>query len=98
MSVLFDILLLGTLVWVAIGALNERKLFKSVVMFTVFGLFLAIAWVRLQAPDVALAEAAIGAGVTGALMLDAAGHLRGRSTPYPTLPGAGDEAGGEADA
>lgn len=83
MSTLFDVLLIGTLIWVAIGALNETKLFKSVVMFIVFGLFLAIAWVRLSAPDVALAEAAIGAGVTGALMLDAVGHLRHRATPYP---------------
>jgi uncharacterized MnhB-related membrane protein len=83
MSALFDVLLIGTLIWVAVAALAEAKLFKSVVMFVVFGLFLAIAWVRLGAVDVALAEAAIGAGVTGALMLDAVGHLRTRSTPFP---------------
>jgi energy-converting hydrogenase B subunit D len=35
--------------------------------------------VRLEAPDVALAEAAIGAGLTGALLLDALGHLRRRA-------------------
>ena len=32
---------------------------------------MALAWVRLQAVDIALAEAAIGAGVTGALFLSA---------------------------
>jgi len=32
---------------------------------------LSLAWVRLSAPDVALAEAAIGAGLTGALLLAA---------------------------
>jgi multisubunit Na+/H+ antiporter MnhB subunit len=37
-----------------------------------FGLVLAVAWGRLLAPDVALAEAAIGAGLTGALLLAAA--------------------------
>lgn len=83
MSALFDLLLIGTLIWVAVAALTEAKLFKSVVMFVVFGLFLAIAWVRLGAVDVALAEAAIGAGVTGALMLDAVGHLRTRDVPFP---------------
>ncbi|MDQ3960682.1 MAG: DUF4040 domain-containing protein, partial [Pseudomonadota bacterium] len=36
---------------------------------------MALAWVRLEAPDVALAEAAIDAGFTGALLLDALGHL-----------------------
>jgi energy-converting hydrogenase B subunit D len=84
MSLVFDLLLIGTLLWIAVGALNETKLFKSVVLFIVFGLFLSIAWLRLNVPDVALAEAAIGAGVTGALMLDAVSHLRRRSKPYPT--------------
>lgn len=84
MMMVFDILLVGLVIWIAVGSLNENKLFKSVVMFIIFGLFMAIAWIRLGSPDVALAEAAIGAGVTGALMLDAVGHLRKRVTPYPT--------------
>lgn len=83
----FDILLLVILTAIALGSLAETKLFKSVVMFVVFGLFMAIAWIRLGSPDVALAEAAIGAGVTGALMLDAAGHLRKRQKPYPVARG-----------
>jgi uncharacterized MnhB-related membrane protein len=87
----FDILLVATLLWIAVGSLNENKLFKSVVMFIIFGLFMAIAWIRLGSPDVALAEAAIGAGATGALMLDAVGHLRSRVTPYPTGAEAEDE-------
>lgn len=91
MSTVFDVLLIATLLVVAAGALAEDKLFKSVVMFVVFGLFLAIAWVRLDAPDVALAEGAIGAGVTGALMLDAIGHVRRGRTTRPTEPS------GEAD-
>lgn len=88
MMQLFDLLLIGTILWIAVGSLSETKLFKSVVMFVVFGLFMAIAWIRLGSPDVALAEAAIGAGVTGALMLDAVGHLRSRTRPYPAATGA----------
>ena len=67
----FDVLLLVTLVWVAWQALAETgaSLFRAVVLFIAFGLLLALAWVRLNAPDVALAEAAIGAGITGALLL-----------------------------
>ena len=41
-------------------------------LFIAFGLWLSLVWARLQAPDVALAEAAIGAGLGGALMLAAA--------------------------
>lgn len=82
-GLLFDLGLIATLVWLAIRALADDEMFKSVVLFVAFGLFIALAWVRLAAPDIALAEAAIGAGITGALMLDAAGHLRGRDVPFP---------------
>lgn len=39
-----------------------------------FGLVLSLVWLRLQAPDVALAEAAIGAGLTGAFHQETHGH------------------------
>jgi multicomponent Na+:H+ antiporter subunit G len=55
---------------------GRRDMFRAVVMFIVFGLLMALAWVRLQAPDIALAEAAIGAGLTGVLLLDTLGYLR----------------------
>lgn len=50
-------------------------LFRAVANLMAFGLVMALIWVRLEAPDVALAEAAIGAGITGALLLAAAGQL-----------------------
>ena len=93
----FDILLVATIIWLAIRALAEVRLFKSVVLFIAFGLLVAIAWVRLSAPDIALAEAAIGAGITGALLLDAAGHMRGRAEPYPTSHDGDGTPGGEGD-
>ena len=65
----FDLMLVSTLLWLAWRALATPDLFKGIVLFISFGLVLALAWVRLDAPDVALAEAAIGAGLTGALLL-----------------------------
>jgi energy-converting hydrogenase B subunit D len=59
----------------ALGALRSDDLFRAVVVFICFGLLMALAWVRLEAPDIALAEAAIGAGLTGALLLSAVSHL-----------------------
>lgn len=70
-----DVLLFGTLVVIGTAALVARDPRAAAIQFIAFGLLLAIAWVRLAAPDVALAEAAIGAGVTGALLLDAAARL-----------------------
>jgi energy-converting hydrogenase B subunit D len=78
LSWLYDGLIALTLVWIAWRALTTAELFRSVVLFIAFGLLMALAWVRLHAPDIALAEAAIGAGLTGALLLDAVGHLQAR--------------------
>ena len=56
-------------------AVSDRDPFAASVTFTAFGLVVALIWARLGAPDVALAEAALGAGVTGALLVDAAREL-----------------------
>ena len=79
-SLAFDVLLALALLWSAWRTLATPDLTRAVVMFIVFGLLMALAWVRLRAPDVALAEAAIGAGLTGALLLAALDRLkRGRA-------------------
>ncbi|MBU0962128.1 MAG: DUF4040 domain-containing protein [Proteobacteria bacterium] len=68
---LFDIILVLTMLWLAWYLLNTEDIFKAVVLFISFGLLMALAWVRMRAPDVALAEAALGAGLTGPLFLSA---------------------------
>lgn len=70
-----DLLLALGLVVLAWSLLASRDLFRAVVQFIVFGLLLALVWGRLNAPDVALTEAAIGAGLTGALLLTALSRL-----------------------
>lgn len=72
---LLDGLLVLALVVTAVAALWSTNLFRAVVVFMAFGVLMAVAWVRLHAPDIALAEAAIGAGLTGVLLLDAVSHL-----------------------
>lgn len=75
-ALVIDLLLIFALLATACAALLSRDLFRGVVVFIAFGLLMALAWVRLQAPDIALAEAAIGAGLTGVLLLDAVSHFR----------------------
>jgi multisubunit Na+/H+ antiporter MnhB subunit len=65
----FDALLGLSLFCLAWLTLTTTDLFRAIVLFIAFGLLLALAWIRLDAPDIALAEAAIGAGLTGALLL-----------------------------
>jgi uncharacterized MnhB-related membrane protein len=74
----FDLLLAASLLWSAWRALGTPVLGQAIVLFIVFGLLMALAWARLAAPDIGLAEAAIGAGLTGALLLDAYGALQRR--------------------
>ncbi len=71
MWLLFDltlILLLLSLAWLTCASHNNQR---GVTYFIAFGLLLALAWARLKAPDLALAEAVIGAGISGALLLAA---------------------------
>ncbi len=78
----FDVLIVVTTVALAGGVLFIRNLFRTAVLFIVFGLVLAIAWVRLDAVDIALAEAAIGAGLLGVLVVGAASQFeRGGREP-----------------
>ncbi|MDL0431453.1 DUF4040 domain-containing protein [Marinobacter sp. TBZ242] len=76
---LLDGLLVLALLVTAVAALWSTNLFRAVVVFMAFGVLMAVAWVRLHAPDIALAEAAIGAGLTGVLLLDAVSHLGSHS-------------------
>ena len=72
----FDIVLGLGLLGLAWAIVNARNIYQAVVMFIVFGLLIALSWARLQATDIALAEAAIGAGITGALFLSTIGRIR----------------------
>lgn len=73
---IFDAVLAGLLLWLAQRCLTAPDLFEGIVAFIAFGLLMALAWVRLGAPDIALAEAAVGSGITGALLLAAWGRMR----------------------
>lgn len=79
MTFAFDLLLAGALAWSAWGTLAAERLDRAIVLFIAFGLLMALAWARLSAPDIGIAEAAIGAGLTGALLLDALGMSRRRA-------------------
>jgi uncharacterized MnhB-related membrane protein len=64
------ILAFGCLLFAA-SALLSKSQFTGIVFYIILGLFVTIAWTRLGAIDVAIAEAAIGAGLTGAMLLAA---------------------------
>lgn len=67
MSEVFIYLLLGFLILCAISASLMKKLLTSIVIFMSYSLIMSIIWVLLESPDLAITEAAVGAGVTSLL-------------------------------
>ena len=76
LALAFDVGLAVLVLGLAVWTIAARDTFAAVVGFVAYGLLLALVWVRLAAPDVALTEAAIGSGVTGGLLLGASARLR----------------------
>lgn len=72
---LLDLGLALLVVAVAAWTIAARDLFASVLGYVAYGLLLALVWVRLHAPDIALTEAAVGGGVTGVLLVTAGKRL-----------------------
>jgi multicomponent Na+:H+ antiporter subunit B len=70
-NLLVDLSLLTMLVLVAYAMLRSRHLFAIVMLSGVYSLLSASFFVSLDAVDVAFTEAAVGAGISTALMLGA---------------------------
>jgi uncharacterized MnhB-related membrane protein len=78
---------LGSLLVVLAGAsLLDRHLRRACLTFVAFALSMALAWWWLAAPWLALAEALLGALMTGAALL----HALGRAGDVPRLPARDD--------
>jgi multisubunit Na+/H+ antiporter MnhB subunit len=73
---ILDLSLALTLLLLAWRAIHVRGHFQAIVLFITMGLVLAMIWVRLGAPDIGLTEAAVGAGLAGALLLDTLRRMR----------------------
>jgi len=66
MSVL-TVIVLGFLLSCAIATCLAKDLLVSVIIFMAYSLLMSILWMLLQSPDLAITEAAVGAGVTSIL-------------------------------
>lgn len=75
-----DVVAVGAVVVAAIVAVLVPGRAAATTAFLVFGILLAVLWGRVDAPDVAIAEAALGGGIAGALLVDA---LERRTPPAP---------------
>ncbi|HBW13479.1 hydrogenase subunit MbhD domain-containing protein [Proteiniclasticum sp.] len=66
---LFNVILIVFLIVAAIAVERTKDLLGAVIIFTAYSLVMSLLWLLLRAPDVAMTEAAIGAGITTILFV-----------------------------
>ena len=66
---IFNVILIIFLIVAAIAVERTKDLLGAVIIFTAYSLVMALLWLLLRAPDVAMTEAAIGAGITTILFV-----------------------------
>lgn len=66
---IFSIIMLLFLIFSAIAVSAMKDLLGSIIVFMVYSLIMAILWQQLEAPDLAVTEAAVGAGITTVLLI-----------------------------
>ncbi|NGP52680.1 hydrogenase subunit MbhD domain-containing protein [Thioalkalivibrio sp. XN8] len=74
MSALFDLVMLALLLGMALAVARTRDLLAAAILFSGYSLVMCLLWLHRGAPDVAMTEAAVGAGVTTILFLLAIGR------------------------
>ena len=64
---LFMYILLGFLLVCAISVSLSKNLLNSILVYMSYSLVMSSIWILLESPDLAITEAAVGAGVTSVL-------------------------------
>ncbi len=64
---IFTYILLGFLVVCAVSVSLSKNLLNSILIYMSYSLVMSIIWLLLESPDLAITEAAVGAGVTSLL-------------------------------
>ncbi len=65
--VYFTYILMAFLIVCAISVSFSNNILNSVLIFMSYSLVMSIIWILLESPDLAITEAAVGAGVTSVL-------------------------------
>ena len=77
---IFRLILLLSLIICAIATALSKRVMTAIIIFTSYSMAMALLWLLLRAPDLAITEAAVGAGVTSILMFVALKKLHAIKT------------------
>ena len=68
MSTVFRILLLIGLLVCAVATALVKKPMRAVIIYMAYSVIMSVIWIMLESPDLAITEAAVGAGITSLLL------------------------------
>lgn len=68
MMTIFRLILLTGLIICAAATALTRKPMQAVIIFMAYSVIMSVVWIMLESPDLAITEAAVGAGITSLLL------------------------------
>ena len=74
---IFSIIMLLFLIGSSIAVSLIKDMLSTIIVFMVYSLIMALIWQQLGAPDLAITEAAVGAGITTILFILTLKRIRG---------------------
>lgn len=72
----FELFLLGLLIVCGICTCLSKNLLVSLIIFMAYSVIMSVVWALLKAPDLAVTEAAVGAGISSVLLFISLGKIR----------------------
>ena len=76
LSEIFKIILIVLLIGCAIAVNLTPSLLQAVIIFMSYSSVMCLLWILMESPDLAITEAAVGAGVSGLLFLQTLRKIR----------------------
>ena len=93
--VIFRVILLVSLIVCAIATAISKRPMTAVIIFTAYSIVMSILWLLLESPDLAITEAAVGAGITGILFYLTLHRLHRLQRDHEQIKETKHEEGGE---
>ncbi|MGV8980329.1 hydrogenase subunit MbhD domain-containing protein [Clostridium sp.] len=66
---IFSMIMIMFLIGSSVAVATMKSLLGAIIVFMVYSLIMTILWQQLNAPDLAITEAAVGAGITTILFV-----------------------------
>ena len=74
---IFSLIMMTLLIGSAVAVSTIKSLLGAIIVFMVYSLIMTILWQQLNAPDLAITEAAVGAGITTILFILTLKRIKG---------------------